>query len=301
MNCKIALLNKNNADTLYLFGQKRLKIGAITRDNYLQLHLKKINAGITLESKLQEKEQACLAMNNFWELPRETSINCTVPWSLPELKIEPSKAISKALENNPDIIALKSKILYAEKTFKSAKAERLSASFSTTVGLNQNTENFIDVYRNVKDQQSISFTLSVPILDWGDNKRNIAKAKLSKELAIEDARKQKDAIELEVLNMVNNFNIKHKQVLAANQADSISKLAYSAINKQFVFGKVSVIDLNSSYRDMQDAQNNYLKSLMDFWVQLYSIRKLCLYNFEKQVDLEVDFDKMLKLSTHSRR
>ncbi|MDA3880714.1 MAG: TolC family protein [Prolixibacteraceae bacterium] len=293
MNERIALLNKNTADTLYLFGQKKLEIGAITRDHYLQLQLKKVNAGIAHESSIRAKEQAQMALNNFLELSRDTKTKCSIPDNIPTLNIVPAEAVAKAFENNPDILALRNNLIFAEQSIKIAKSDRFSANFSTTIGLNQNQDTFIDAYRDLKDQQSVSFTISLPLLDWGDSKRNITKAELSKKLVAENARKQKEAIELEVYNMVNNFNIKRRQLMAASQADSISRIAYGAVQQQFLLGKASVLDINSSYNEMQSAQNNYLNSLMGYWHYLFIIRKLCLYDFNKQVNLDADFENML--------
>jgi outer membrane protein TolC len=110
----------------------------------------------------------------------------------------------------------------------------------------------------------------------------------------ESARKERDAISLEVINMVNGFNIKYKQVAAAAQADSIAQIAYEVVQQQFMLGKASVLEVNSSYTDMQSARNSYLDSLDNFWTQLYSIRKLCLYDFETGEDLEADFDRIIE-------
>jgi outer membrane protein TolC len=138
MNSKIAELNKNNADTLFFFGKKKLEIGAISRDNYLKLQLRKVNAGISLESCLLALQEARLAMNNFLELPRETKIQCHVPSRIPIFEIPADQALTKAFDNNPDMVALENNLLAAERSVKAAKAERFSANISATVGLNQN-------------------------------------------------------------------------------------------------------------------------------------------------------------------
>jgi outer membrane protein TolC len=239
-------------------------------------------------------EEARLAINNFLELPRDTKMQCRIPSRIPDIEISAAKALEKVFENNPDMAALEKNLLVARRAVRSARADRFSANFRATVGLNQNQEKLADAYRSLKDQESVSFTLSIPIIDWGDTKRAITQARINRELVEESARKERDAIGLEVLNMVNEFNIKHKQVEAAAQADSIAQIAYKAVQQQFMLGKASVLEINSSYTDMQNAQNSYLNSLDNFWTQLYSIRKLCLYDFENQVDLNTYFDRMLE-------
>ena len=108
--------------------------------SYYELQLRKVNAGISLESCLLALDEARLAMNNFLELPRETQIRCQTPSQIPDFVVSAADALLKAFDNNPDMAALENKLLMAERSVKMAKANRFSANFSATVGLNQNQE-----------------------------------------------------------------------------------------------------------------------------------------------------------------
>lgn len=288
LNYTISRLNKNNADTLYLFCQRKLEIGAITRAEYLRLELNKVNAGIDLETQKRKRSEAMVSLNNFLELPRETELICQRSTAIPRISISVSQVILKAIENNPDMIALEQKLIESQRAIKSANSNRLSVSFNANLGLNQNKEAFSEAYRDLRDMQGVMFTVSMPIVDWGDNKRTIQQAKLNNRLVEENNRKQKDALEIEVLNMVEDFSIQQQQIKASALADSIAKVAYEAVQQQFLLGKVSITELNNSYTDLQNAQNKYIHSLRSFWLQLYALRKICLYDFEKNEDLSFD-------------
>ena len=293
MNYRIARLNKNNTDTLYLFGRRKLEIGAITRAEYLRLELNKVNADIHLETSQLSREEAMIELNNFLELPREAQLVCINNSNVPKIPVSAAIAIAKAHENNPDMVYLKQKLIEAQKAIKEANSNRMSANFRATMGLNQNQEELNAAYQDLRDQQGLALTISMPILDWGDNRRSIEKARLNQELMEKSGRKQKDALEIEVLNMVNNFNIQSKQVEASALADSISRVAYDAVQQQFLLGRVNVVELNSSYNDMQNAQNKYINTLRNFWLQLYSLRRVCLFDFEKNEDLSFDEDPII--------
>lgn len=292
-DCEISQLNLINADTLFQIAKTRQDLGLISEDEYLQLKLRKVNASIDYEQKLEQKDQARISLNNLLDLPLETDVRCEVPSNFVSVLIDRDFAVVKAFENNPNIIDFQNKLIEANQTLKSTKADRLSSSFSATVGFNQNQDSFKAVYVDLEDQQSISFTLSVPIVDWGDAKREIVKAKLNQELAEENIRSQKNTIKIEIINLVNSFYISQKQVASAILADSISHITYQLIQQQYIHGKTGIMDLNSSYNDLQSSQNNYLNSLMNYWINFYSIRKICLYDFEKQMDLNADFDQLL--------
>ncbi len=288
LNYKISRLNKNNADTLFLFGKRKLEIGAISRDEYLRLQLKKVNANIDLETKLLSVDEAREELNNYIKLPHNTNLSCILSNKIPTLLISTDLAIAKANENNPDMINLQEKLLSAQQTIKKAKAKRITASFSANIGFNQNQEEFSDVYKDLRDMQGVSLSLSIPLFDWGDNKRNIEQAKLDMLQVEKNNEQTKNQLELQVLNMVRNFNIQNKQINASALADSISRMAYDATQKQFLLGKINVVDLNSSYTELQNAQTNYINNLRNFWIQYYSLRKICLFDFEKNEDLTED-------------
>ena len=291
---RISLLNKNNADTLYQFGRRKLEIGAITQDYYLQLHLKKINAGLSLEGKTLAREQARLELNNFLDLPRNVIINCVIPNEIKSFEIRPQVALYKVLNNNPNISALNRKLVDLEQAVKQSKRKGFSASFSATVGYNQTQEYILDVYHNLRGQQLVSLTFNIPILDWGDAKRNLIKAQLNKSMAEENEKNFRNEIELQILNLVNEFNLNNKQLKASAKADSIAQVAYEEAGNQFLLGQTSVLDLNGAYHEMQNAQNKYINLLRNYWVQLYFIRKLCLFDFENDVDLDADFDMVIE-------
>lgn len=293
LNLEIAQLGKNTADTLYLFGQRKLKIGAITRAEYLRLELNKVNANINVESQRLNFQDAVVELNNFLELPEETKLVCSFTQEIPQVYISSAMAIEKAYENNSDMLTLRQKIIESERNIKSANSNRLTASFNATLGLNQNQETLSDAYRDLRDRQGVSFTLSLPIIDWGENRRNIQQAKLNQKQIEESNRKQKENLRIDVIKMVQEFNIQGKQVEASALADSISRVAYDAVQKQFILGQANIVDLNSSYSDMQSAQNKFMNTLRNFWIQLYSLRKICLYDFENQEDLSFDEESVI--------
>ena len=285
-NYKIAKLNKTNADTLYLFGERKFAIGAISSAEFLRLKLRKVNAGINLETAQLNSENAETELKNFLKIPLETKLSCQTSMRVPDIFIPANLAIQKAKENNPDMLALQQKILQAEKSVKSANSQRIDASVSANLGLNQNQDEFSEAYHELRDKQGVSVSLSMPVIDWGENKRNIQIAKLNQQLVKESNLKREADMKVEVLKMTQEFNIQSKQVEAFALADSISKVAYDAVQKQFLLGKANIVDINGSYNDMQSAQSTYTNALRNFWLKLYNLRKICLYDFLSNEDIK---------------
>lgn len=285
---EISERNRNYCDTLLLIGQRRAQLSAISNSDYLKLQLNKINAEMAYESAIQQRNQTLIALNHYLELPLETQIVCQQAGPIPQININAAEAVSIALTNNPDMVSLERKLVEAKKAIKEANANRLTANFNINIGLNQNQDRFSAVYKNLLDRQGVSLTLSMPIIDWGDAKRARSRAQINKEMIEEGNRKIRQDLKLEVLKIVQEHLLQKKQVEALALADSIALLANEAVQKQNLLGKSSVIELNESYREMLSAHNNYLSSLLGFWISYYSIRKLCLYDFERNSDLLIE-------------
>lgn len=55
---------------------------------------------------------------------------------------------------------------------KAKKESRLNASFDASVGYNQVADNLSDAYRRPMQQELVSVSFSIPLLDWGVSKGN---------------------------------------------------------------------------------------------------------------------------------
>ena len=52
-----------------------------------------------------------------------------------------------------------------------------------------------------------------------------------------------------------------------------------------LIGKISVTDLNLALADQESARRSYLQAVRDFWMALYEIRGMTLYDFAKDKSL----------------
>lgn len=285
MNFDIALLNRDNAYSLLDMGRKREKIGSISVDELLNLELKQINAEISVAQARNKLEDARLDFCEFLELPVDTRIRCIAPEEVRLMFIDPDQAQQLAVKNNPDSHNLALKFLEVQKQLSAAKRRKYDINMEAGVGWNQNREVFSEAYQDLMDRQNFRVSFSIPILDWQENKRRVERASLNQQLTERENKKIKEQLAIEVVKTVNEFNIKYSQLNSAAQADTISQRAYEATQQLFSLGKANVIAINEAYRAMYSARNQYFNALNNYWLYYYTIRKLCLFDFEKNTGL----------------
>lgn len=107
---------------------------------------------------------------------------------------------------------------------------------------------------------------------------------------------EKDRIEFEqdLMVKVMEFNLQEEQVAIALMADSTANLGYDITKKRFYIDKVDVIKLNAARNSLSSARRSYVNALRSYWSFYFEIRESTLYDFEKNLSLEEDFDKLVQ-------
>ncbi|MDR1784123.1 MAG: TolC family protein, partial [Dysgonamonadaceae bacterium] len=78
---------------------------------------------------------------------------------------------------------------------------------------------------------------------------------------------------------------------SAEEAVNLANQAYRETRERFVIGKADVNSLQLALNRQKDAQNNYLKALQNYWLSYYKIRRLTLWDFEKNEGIKVVFER----------
>ena len=90
------------------------------------------------------------------------------------------------------------------------------------------------------------------------------------------------------------FNRQDDQVALSAKSDTISQMRYNVTKERFLIGKIDVLDLNIAQTERDAAKQKYINTLSNFWQFYYNMRRLTLFDFEKQKPLEMDFELLLK-------
>jgi outer membrane protein TolC len=292
----ISKTNLANADTLYQIGKGRYQVGTVTQDELLNFELNLMNARIALTRANQGLLRARSDLNSFLGLEKNAILDCTLPTAISSaLQIDVEKAIQKSMSNNPSILSQQRRILEQDSNVKLVKSQNgLSADINATAGLNQKSMSFAESYQNPNQFQNIALIgLSVPIVDWGKRKGQLLMAKSNREVVLNSVKQERIDFEQSVMMSVLEFNLQSEQVLNSAKADTIAQMGFDVTMRRFKIGKLDVTKLNLARNDLENAKRAYINSLRKYWLSYYQIRELALFDFEKNVDLIADFEKIL--------
>jgi outer membrane protein TolC len=294
-NLKTAKLNFANSDTLYKIAKGRYNIGTIAENELLQMQLSFLNSGSDVSDAEVDLQLKKAKIKSYLGLNDEYDLELIIPLSNPKTEVRYDSILSLAKSNNPQILQYQRQLLEADQGVAQARADRgFSAELFASYGLTQQAIDIPSTYKSPLDQQVVRFGLTIPILDWGLGKGKVKMAQSSREVIRTTVQQSLTDFEQDVFLKVMQFNRQDDQVMLASKADTISRNRYNVTKERFLIGKIDVLDLNVAQTERDAAKQKYINTLSNFWQFYYNMRRLTLFDFEKQKPLEMDFELLLK-------
>ena len=263
-NLEISKANYASADTLYRYAKGRYGIGNITENEMLQLEVNKLNEETNVMKAQIEVEDAMLTFRSFLGIRGDEKLQVIPEDSVAEFEVSLDEALKQAYEHSPEIDSYERKKLESRSQLASARANAgLKADLYLRFGLSQTAERFNDSFRDPLDQQYVSLTLSLPILDWGRGRGKVRVAKSNVELVNTQVGQAVTDFELNVRKMVRQFNLQAYQVRVASKTDQTAWRRYEVARRMYLMGKSTVLDLNAATTEKDTARRNSLNRIFN--------------------------------------
>jgi len=280
-------LNKANSDTLYKLGQGRYNLGRIAENELLQLELDNLNSGLQVQQFSIVYSGAIGKIKSFLGLDANDSLHLKSPIAPDTQQVSISIAAIQANSNNPLSVSLQRQGMEASRDVaKAIGTNGVQGNVFALYGLNGNAPGVSQSYTNLQDQEQLQFGISIPLLDWGKAHGAIEMAKAQEQLALTNIKKSKTDFDQEVVLDAAEYNLQNQQLIIATKANNVSQRRYFIAKERYLLGKIGITDLNIAQTDRDAAQKSYIDVLRNSWITFYNLRKITLYDFNKQIPLE---------------
>jgi outer membrane protein TolC len=291
---EIAQLNHAATDTLYTYGLGRYNIGTITENELLQLELNKLNSETSIMSSQMSFDDAVDQLRNFLNLTSDTQIEVVTTDSIPHFTVPLDEAMELARQNSPDIESMELSRLNSESNLAYAKSQAgFKASIYMRLGLAQTADELPESFRNLNDEQSVSVSISIPILDWGRARGRVKIAQNNLELTRMHIEQNEVSFEKMVTRTVSQFNLQERQVDIARRAMQTAQHRYEVARHLYVSGSSTILDLNSAITAKDSAYRGYVSALSRYWQLYYTIRSLTAFDFNNNelIEQQVEYGR----------
>jgi len=294
-NYEIACTNYANADTLYIYARGRYDIGTISENEMLQLEINKLTEETNRMNARIEVDNAMQALRSYLGIQQDVELKVRIEDFVPDLQIDLNEALMLAAQNSPDIENMQRRRLESESAVSQARANAgLKADIYLRFGLTQTADRWKNAWRNPMDQQYVSLSVSLPILDWGRGKGQVRVAKSNRDLVQTQVEQDKTDFDLNIRKLVKQFNLQAQRVHIAARTDTTAQRRADVARRLYLLGQSTILDLNASITEKDSARRNYVTALYDYWSLYYTLRSLTLYDFGQGRPLEEDLERLIK-------
>ncbi|MBI4428690.1 MAG: TolC family protein [Ignavibacteriales bacterium] len=285
----LAVMSQRNArnnvminDTLYNISVGRYNVGKIAENDLLQGELALLNAKTQLSSADIAAARAMRTLAFLIGASKETVLELIPPPSVPLLNLDPTAAVAQARNNRSDFAEMSLQTLSAERSLTEARlTNSFSATLSANAGLNQRSETIPLSYQNLLDQQQLSISFEIPLVQWGGGSAAVQSA-LSEQGRVETAGAiRANSVEEEVMHLVMSLRQLEKQVGISAKADTIAQRRFDVAKDRYLIGKIDVTNLFLAQNEKNAAHRTRIQTLWDYWAAYYRLRRLTLYDFER--------------------
>lgn len=276
-NLEIARQNFAVSDTLLRFARRRYERGSITENEMLQLEVGKLTEETNRLNAEAEVEDAMLTLRSYLGIKEEVPLTVVTDTLISDNVVDADEALALALQNNPDPEQLRLNVVESKSALSSAKANRgLKADLYLQFGLSQKGETLQEAYAQPLNQQYVSMTVSLPLLDWGRGKGQVRVAKSRLELTQTQSEQAMQDFRQNVQKMVRQYNLQAYRVKIAYRTRETALRRYDVARWLYLQGRTSLLELNTSTNEKDQAQRAFITALQTYWSLHYGLRSLTL-------------------------
>ena len=292
-NLSVSESNYANTSRMLDIAGRRLSLGTVTRDDYLQLELRMLNDSISINENRVELSKARMELNSLLGLDESYEIVPVLDEELPDIIIDYNQVLEKSGSNSSFELGGEINMLNAEAAVEQAKADRgITMQLNATFGLTNTSDDLPAVYKNLLDQEVLGLTFSFPIFDWGQGRGKVKKAEAAADVIRAAVEQERNDRRITLYTAVGQFNNQRQMCSVSRRAEAIARERYELVMEKFRNGNATVTDLNTARSESDEAIRKYVNDLNNYWTYYYTLRRYTLYDFVNGRDLDVSFEEM---------
>ena len=288
----ISKQNLQTAEKLYEVAQAKRRMGTISENDVLQLRLDVLTARSALTNSESNRQTRQFALRSFLDV--EADIEPVVPEDVPQVRLDYDNVLNHALQNNALATTMRRRQMEADYAVASARANRQSINLYAQLGYTGTGDNMNSAYRNLLSNEVVSVGITVPLLDWGKRKGQRRLAESNRDIIQGQLRQQSQDFRQDIFILTEQFNNQAEQLRIACEADTIARRRYHTNVETFKIGSISTLELSNAQTAKDQARQNRIQQLFNYWYYYYQLRSIALWDFERGCELTADVERLIE-------
>lgn len=279
-------LNVQNNDTLFTLSKGRFAVGKIAESDLLQSELAYMNAQSDYTLAKLAYDRSIENLRIILNLPKGTTFAIKEPPFPPQISPDAQQTAKRSLAQRSEMLSVELQDVQAHRRLNNAElTSGFQATLQMTAGWNQRAGLLGDVYQGLQDQQRVSLSFQVPLLQWGAGTANIQLAKADIEKVAINAALIKENLYQDAYFAAVQYNVWQRQMDITLKADTIANKRFEVAKHRYVIGKTGTSDLFIAQQEKNSARRSLYQTMRDYWSAYFRLRRLTLFNFETNTSL----------------
>lgn len=269
---------------------EKVKAGEMSMVDSLNAEIYLLETEFNLEN---EKQQVEVSKTLFFEQVKFEGLSKQlVNFVIPELPFNgyyDMELLRKKFISNHFNILKDNSIQPLKKDVLNTKSQRgFQSNLTFSYGLNNSDENLGLIFNKPTRRASINLSFNLPILDWGKSRRifesSNEKLKIG-EAEMESLRFNKLA---ELSHIVNELIDLKKRINVVLKKRTLNSMKLENAQKLLEYNYITIDELIDVNKDNLNTNNEYLRLLLDSWVNYFELQLLTQYDLAKEKDLMIE-------------
>lgn len=282
-NVKIAGEKVKQTESSYQTAENKLKAGLIAEVEAMQLEVDLASSKNDLLNAQRNYEEAENDFKLLIGLKLSDTIDVSAELEYNPIKINFKEAINYALANRSELKNSEADIELSKMSVEEINSQRnISAMISANYGINKDDNRFQDIFRQFDGSRSVTFTVHVPVLDWGENKRQVEAAEANMSLDKLSYENQKEEIKKEIIEIVDRINSAKARIETLSKSVQLAQKSFDISRQRFQAGTITSFELQQIQLRLTDAKTNSLNALIDYKLAVADLNRKTLHDFGKK-------------------
>lgn len=296
---EIARLDLDRQKEAFIMAKNKYEAGLIREVDALQMEVDLAEAQNNFDMAVVNENAAMNAFKHSIGIELTDVVNLNSKFDYEIVIVDPEKAVQLAKANRLEVREQEIQIELTKMSVKQQKAQGMIRgnlnAYYEKVGVSQNDintniqtsiqrsyQNFLERPQNF----GVGFTISVPILDWGENRALVRAAEARLQQNVLRKEEVQRTIEREVRNLVDDLNSSLRRLQLLEKNVKVAEKSFDITRQRFSDGDIDSQALALERTRLNNAYNSHLRAYINYQLKLADIMRKTFYDFQKNVEIK---------------
>ncbi len=296
---EIARLDLERQQEAFTMAKNKYEAGLIREVDALQMEVDLAEAQNNFDMALVNENSAMNAFKHSIGIELTDVVNLNSKFDYEIVIVDPEKAVQLAKANRLEVREQEIQIELNKMSVKQQKAQGMISgnlnAYYEKVGVSQNDintkiqtsiqrsyQNFLERPQNF----GIGFTITVPLLDWGENRALVRAAEARFQQNVLRKEEVQRTIEREVRNLVDDLNSSLRRLQLLEKNVKVAEKSFDITRQRFSDGDIDSQALALERTRLNNAYNSHLRAYINYQLKLADIMRKTFYDFQKNEEIK---------------